>query len=276
MAELEGEPQKKLKLATAQKEWFKYVSTEEVSELSKGFVPASTEKITKWALKCFCEWRSASNGSDEDSCPLDVLEIQNPTDLDKWLSIFTAEVRRVDGKPYPPRSIHQLLSGLLQYNETTWPRCPEYLDRKNPKFKSIAGTCESVFRKLHKEGIGASVNHTSVITIEDEQRLWDLAILSVGSPKGLQRTVFFYIGKICCLRGEEQRLIKSSQFRCSPCGSHYTCTENGSKNWSGGINQINVANKVVNIVAVPENCPHCAVYLLDIIFVNVASICFSK
>ena len=45
--------------------------------------------------------------------------------------------------------------------------------------------CESVFRKLHKEGIGASVNHTSVITIEEEQRLWDLAILSVGSPKGL-------------------------------------------------------------------------------------------
>ena len=63
-----------------------------MSELSKGFVPANTEKKTKWALKCFCEWCSARNGSDEDSCPLDLLEIQNSTDLDKWLSIFIAEV----------------------------------------------------------------------------------------------------------------------------------------------------------------------------------------
>ena len=92
MAELEGEPQKKLKLATSQKERFKYVSTEEMSELSKGFVPANTEKNTRWALKCFCEWccalGSARNGSDEDSCPLDLLEIQNPTDLDKWILIY--------------------------------------------------------------------------------------------------------------------------------------------------------------------------------------------
>ena len=89
--------------------------------------------------------------------------------------------------------------------------------------------------------------------------------MSVGSTKGLQRAVFFYIGKVCCLRGrKEQRLLKLSQFRCSPCGSHYTYTENSSKNRSGGINQINVANKVVNIVAIPENRPHCAVYLLDI------------
>ena len=49
---------------------------------------------------------------DEDSCPLDLLEIQNPTELDKWILIlnFIAKVRCVDGKRYPPRSIHQLLS----------------------------------------------------------------------------------------------------------------------------------------------------------------------
>ena len=63
MAELEGEPLKKLKLATSQKEQFKYVSTEEMSELSKGLVPANTEKNAMWALECFCEWRSARNGS---------------------------------------------------------------------------------------------------------------------------------------------------------------------------------------------------------------------
>ena len=100
MAELEGEPRKKkLKLATSQKERFKYVSTEEMSELSKSFVPANTEKNTRWALKCFCEWRSARSGSDKDSCPFDLLEIQNPPDLDKWISIFIAEVRRVYGRP---------------------------------------------------------------------------------------------------------------------------------------------------------------------------------
>ena len=84
----------------------------------------------------------------------------------------------------------------------------------------IAGTSEVIYRKLHKDGIGASVKHTSIITIEEEKRLWQLGIMSIDNPKGLQRAVIFYIGKLCCLRGgEEQRLLKVSQFQRSPIGS---------------------------------------------------------
>ena len=135
-------------------------------------------------------------------------------------SYFIAEVRRVDRNPYPPQTIHQFLSGLLRYMHQTSREAPNILNKKDSRFKSIAGTSEVIYRKLHKDGIRASVKHTSIITIEEEKRLWQLGIMSIDNPKGLQRAVIFYIGKLCCLRGgEEQRLLKVSQFQRSPIGS---------------------------------------------------------
>ena len=78
MAELEGEPLKKLKLATSQKEQFKYANYLRVWYL-----------LTLRKMQCG-PWNVSVSGAlpemgvhDEDSCPLDLLEIQNPTELDK-------------------------------------------------------------------------------------------------------------------------------------------------------------------------------------------------
>ena len=69
---------------------------------------------------------------------------------------FIAEVRHVDGDRYPPRIIHQLLSGILRYMRSCSCETTNVLDRRDTRFKSIQGDCEVVFRELHKEGIGTS------------------------------------------------------------------------------------------------------------------------
>ena len=83
---------------------------------------------------------------------------------------------------------------------------PKFLDRSNPLFRPIHGACDFIFHELHSNGVGVHVRHTPIISDEEEQKLWELGILGVDSPKSLQQMVFYYIGKRYCIRGgEEQR-----------------------------------------------------------------------
>ena len=146
------------------------------------------------------------------------------------------------------------------------PNCPNFLDKKDPRFEVIQKTCETVFRSLHKEGVGVDVHHTPIVTVEKEARLWEMKILDVSNPKGLLCAVFYYIGKVCCLRGgEEQRNFKKSQFTRLKNPDMYKYVENGSKNRSGGTAQLNLENKLVSVHAVVENQPRCLVFLLDLL-----------
>ena len=101
----------------------------------------------------------------------------------------------------------------------------------------------------------------SVVTAE-EDALWKSNVLNDGTPLGLQRTVFFNVGKCFCLRGGvEQRNLKLSQIVRSSEPDCYTYIENGSKNNSGA--NPKQANKVVPVYALTELRPRCLVYLLD-------------
>ena len=44
----------------------------------------------------------------------------------------------------------------------------------------------------------------AVITEENEDKLWETGTLNVTATQGLQKTVFFYVGKVCCLRGGKE------------------------------------------------------------------------
>ena len=170
-----------------------------------------------------------------------------------------AEERRAVGQKYTPRTIHQILSGLLRYMRSINTVCPNIFDRSH--FKAIYGACDIIIRGLRKESIDAKVKHTPIITVDEEKLLWDSDILNVTTPLGLLRTLFFYIGKVCCRHGgDEQRSLKLSQFvRSSKPNKYYT--ENGSRNRSGGIAQLRVQNKIVENYALPENEPRCLFYL---------------
>ena len=131
-----------------------------------------------------------------------------------WISRFVAEVRNKRGEPYLPKSIHQLLAGLQRYMLDKNPGAPKFLDKQETCFREIRGTCDTVYRDLCSKGVGAEVHHTPIFTAEEEAKLWQLEILTIKNPKGLQRAVFFYIGKCFCIRGgQEQRSPWSIKFQ---------------------------------------------------------------
>ena len=82
----------------AKKSRFSKLSKEELDSLSKARVPKNTESSTKWALENFRSWMSQRNECSEEKCPETLLEYMEPTSLNKWLSIFLAETRKVNGE----------------------------------------------------------------------------------------------------------------------------------------------------------------------------------
>jgi hypothetical protein len=235
-------------------------SSEEMAVLNKGFVNKNTSKNTQWAMKLFYEWKEERNKENADKCPEYLLTSPDITKLNFWLGRFVNEVRNQKGENYLPKTIQQILSGLQRAILEKTPDFPKFMDKTNPVYRELHRCCDVVYRQLHADGVGVSVRHADVFTIEEEDNLWSLGVLSVGHPRSLQRAVFYYVGKHFCVRGgEEQRKLKPSQFIRSADPDKYVYHEHGSKNRSGGLLQINIQNKTVPCLALPDNQPRCLV-----------------
>ena len=92
------------------------------------------------------------------------------------------------------------------------PECPNFLDKKDPRFKHLHNTLDVLFHNLHSEGIGRQTKQAEIITSEEEEKLWQSGVMSVGYPKGLLNAAFYTVGKMFCLRGgQEHRELRLSQ-----------------------------------------------------------------
>ncbi len=113
--------------------------------------------------------------------------------------------------------------------------------------------------------------------MEEEQRLWESGVMNVQDPLGLFRAIFYFVGKVCCLRGgEEQRSLKIIPFSRSYEPDAYTHTETGSKNRSGSAAQLNLENKIVEIHSTSENHQRCVVFLMDVYLSKLPSFAFEN
>ena len=258
--------QKQPHLLSEEVKRFDFASDEDLSELTKGLVPHSAAKSTQWAVKNFEDWRNARNACHPDNpIPHNALDSCDPEVINLQLSRFIVVTRKSNGERYPPSSLHQLLCGLLRSMREKNPECPNFLDKKDVRFKRIQGTLDAYFHKLHSEGIGRRVKHAETISTEEENTcmLWDAGIMNTHTPLGLQNAVFYAIGKTFCLRGgQEHRTLKLSQLQRD--SDKYVYHENVSKNRNGSFKQLHIKSKVVPVYPCPEAGERCPVYLLDL------------
>ena len=78
--------------------------------------------------------------------PLDLLEKEyDPSVISEWWQWFVSEARRVDGTNYPPKTIYQMLCGLLCYSRENQSDPVNFLDRKDSWFKKLHTTCDVIF-----------------------------------------------------------------------------------------------------------------------------------
>ena len=92
-----------------------------MKEICRGYVPKNTSKSTDWAVRVFKAWREQRSEEIDGKCPDNLLEDPSVDALNFWLARFVVEVRREDGKPYPPATINNILAGLYRYSKSRVP-----------------------------------------------------------------------------------------------------------------------------------------------------------
>ena len=80
--------------------------------LDVGPQSSSCERYT--TIVCFLDVISKASISSEKQCPVDLLDNPNVQEINYWLSRFVTVVGKRDGQPYPPRTIQQILGGLVK------------------------------------------------------------------------------------------------------------------------------------------------------------------
>ena len=137
----------------------------------------------------------------------------------------------------------------MKFHFNPSPRAPNIIEQKNPDFKDLHGTVDSVFRSLRTEGVGTEVKHAPVVTKEQENLLWEHIVVDLSTPLGLLWAIFYSNGKNICLRGvKEHRKLKVTQFTRYSNPDRFIYADNGSKNRTGGFVDLKIENKIVPII----------------------------
>ena len=203
------------------------------------------------------EWRKHRDTvTGVNTAPLTEL---TESEMNHQLTCFVLEVRKKDGSPYPPNSLHHIVAGLLRHLKQNGRNIDLF---KDAGFSTFRASLDAEMKRLSRQGIGTKKKQAEVIT-EEEELLWVKGVLGDETPQRLLDTVVFYNGLYFALRsGQEHR-----QLRQSPCQievverpgerSHLLYTEDISKNRPGGLKGRNTKHKVVKHHAnleFPERC----------------------
>ena len=152
------------------------ITSDDLSKFMEGSTPANTEKSTIWAMRNFEEWRRARNLKfPNDTCPEDIFVESDKSKTCEWLCRFISETRKSDGEEYTPRSLYLILAGIQRHIRKLRP-----LDTINifedVQFKALKNVCDSIFKRLHRKGIGTETKETAVLSRDDEDALWDKGV----------------------------------------------------------------------------------------------------
>lgn len=189
---------------------FAFVEDPDVSNLITSIESKNTRKNTKWAFSVFMEWRKARMATKETVIP--ELALFDTENINSLLGKFVIEARKKDGSPYPPRSLYMITVGLLRYMRENGNH-RNFLDEKNSDFYEFRKQLSARMAQLTTEGVGSHVKQAEPISIETENKLWELGLLGIQTAKAIVNTVFFYNCKLFGLRAvDEHRQLSVDQF----------------------------------------------------------------
>ena len=94
--------------------WSSPKCDEKLKKIRQGGIPKQMQKQTDWAVSVWVQWASYRcekiiEESKKKHPLLTNFVAMSEDGLKFWLVKFVAEVRRSDGKPYPPNSLYQML-----------------------------------------------------------------------------------------------------------------------------------------------------------------------
>eukprot|EP00058_Branchiostoma_floridae_P002267 XP_002587755.1 hypothetical protein BRAFLDRAFT_94659 [Branchiostoma floridae] len=121
------------------------------------------------------------------------LEAVMHEEMNFWLMKFIFEVRRRDGKPYPPKTLYCLVSGLMRhFREDLNRHDMNFLDRSDIRFAEFRKALDAKMKELTAAGVGVTKRQADPLTTDDEDRLWESNTISLSTSEGMLYGVYFY------------------------------------------------------------------------------------
>ena len=115
-------------------------------------------------------------------CSSNLLECPKLSELNYWLLQFVVEARRKNRDPYPARTLSNLHAGLNRQCQERDTMCPNFMNRKDPRFEELNRAIQVRSRELHKSGVGAVGKHAAVITEQEEHAFWESKVIGNYNP----------------------------------------------------------------------------------------------
>ena len=155
---------------------------------------ANTTKATNLWLRCYQHWAASKN---KETNP----ERLSPVELDQHLQYFFAEVKKQDGDDYEPSSLSALQSGIDRHlKEQNYPASII----TSREFMSSRSVLEGKARMIRESGKGKKPNRADVLTVEEEETLWECGQFGFHSPSSMINTLWWYLTQHFDLRGRQE------------------------------------------------------------------------
>lgn len=226
----------------------------------------ATKNKAKWAHRVYFDWKVARNlrALRDPSIGFITGSIMEMSDdnLADVLKKFVLEVRKKNGEVYPSETLYELVISIQIYLNM-YGRSVKLID--DPKFEKLANVLNNQMKSLSAQGHHCSREKAEVISVDDENKMWQDGILGDANPKQLVETLLFQIGMHFALRaGSEHRNLRvgeRSQFAIKYDKEadleFLEYCEDTSKSNQGGLKHRKISKKVVRAYenkTCPERC----------------------
>ena len=183
------------------------VSSEAISRLIHDNVPRSTQKKIKWVENLFESWRLNRNAYlVTNPCPgehvmnSNLAELQNNKPELRYCMIrFICEVKKVNGEHYHSSTIWDIFMTIQMCLNRQNPDAPIKF-MSDPQFLELKTVVDSTMKQHTGMGLGQR-NQVDIITIEQEEILWQKCLLGDSNPEQLNNTILYLLGLNFALRG---------------------------------------------------------------------------
>ena len=182
---------------------FVQMTEEEVNIDISNRIPKNTWNKMKWAMNIFVTWHNQWKIQVDNVLKVyeDIDEFI-PSDLSYCLKYFFAEVRKVDGKMYPPESLKGIAAMIQLYFNTklNW-NVSVFLDKE---FQNARDSLDAQMKKSAQQGNARPKKRALPIDLDQENELWEKGSFGMSDPEQLIHTLIYHLGIHLSLRAAKE------------------------------------------------------------------------
>ncbi|XP_028407312.1 uncharacterized protein KIAA1958-like [Dendronephthya gigantea] len=208
---------------------FPNLSENDIEEIKNANVKINTERSTKTWLNVWSNWCSARGITQ----PIELFSYEQ---LDKHLSKFYAEVKKVNGADYETESLRVMQAAIDRYLRDK--NYGESIISSKPFHQSIK-TLNAKAASLRQQGMGKRPNKAEALNQSEKETLWENGSLGDHSPVALTNANFKCLSEQMGLRGRQDHYdayVEDFTIRRHDDGSEsIVFNENPTKTRSGGL-----------------------------------------